>query len=221
MKYIKTILLILLLPTLAWAASQQTSSTLASTIITNARYYLNESSAVMWSDAELLVHVNSGTMDIVTRTHCLDGSENEPLSVGQSNYALTDDYLFIYAVVLDDEKGLLHGNLQSIGHLRSEGEPAYWCQSGDKVIVYPTPDSAGSSIDVYTVTRPASVASSAAVLVPACYDRALTLYVAAQAFYKDGKFAKAGRLMAEYLAELDRFRSDFVVIPKEPIDIIR
>ncbi|KKL81908.1 hypothetical protein LCGC14_1990070, partial [marine sediment metagenome] len=48
------------------------------------------------------------------------------------------------------------------------------------------------------------------------YDRALTLYVVSQAFYKDRQYAKAGRLMAEYLTELDRYRQDFNEPSREP-----
>lgn len=213
-----------------FAASQQASATNASVIITNARTYLNEGTAVFWSDAELLVWVNEGTMDIVARTHCLDGSETEALIVDTLSYALSDPYLLIYAVIYDkgsgDETGLIRGNLQSIGHVKpGGGVPIYWCQSGDNVIVYPKPNAAnsgaGKDIDVYTITRPTAVAADAAVLVPACFDKALTLYLVAQAFAKDGQFNKAGMMMQLYQGELDRYRTDFITVPKEPVEIIK
>lgn len=224
------ILLVLMLSiSIAFSASQQTSQKDASVIITNARSILHEPSAIMWSDAELLVWVNDGTMDIVSRTHCLEAIEVEALVENQLSYALSDGYILVKAVVYaqaaGDEKGLIRGNIQSIGHVEEVGEPVYWAQEQDNIIVWPKPDAAhsgaGHDIDVYTVSRPTAVTASDDVTVPACYDRALTIYVAAQAFYKDGKFAKAGRFMAEYLAELDRYRMDFVTVPKESIDIVK
>lgn len=214
---------------IASAASQQTSSTDASVIVTRARSYLNEPTVIMWSDAELLVWINDGTMDIVSRTHCLEAIEVESLVENQLSYPLTDAFIcvktVVYAQAAGNEKGLIRGNIQSLGHIDEVGEPIYWDQEQDNIIIYPKPDAdhsgIGHDIDVYTVSRPIAVISSDDVLVPACYDRALTLYVVAQAWYKDGKFAKAGRFMAEYLSELDRYRSDFVIVPKEPIEIIQ
>lgn len=305
-KFTYILLVLMLSAGIAFAASQQTSSTDASDVITYARYYLNEPTAIFWSDAELLAYLNMGTMDIVARTHCLEAIEIEVLVANQLSYALSDAYILVKAVVYaqaaGDEKGLIRGNIQSLGHMEEVGEPVYWDQEQDNIIVWPKPDAthsgAGHDIDVYTVKRPVKTANYAltdltfvdggvgvdtittaagdfvaagfetdgiftvsgstsndgsytivsvvaatitlatgtltaegaadvtaslisVIPVPACYDRALTLYVAAQAFYKDGKFAKAGRFMAEYLAELNRYRMDFVTVPKEPIDIIK
>jgi len=211
------------------SASQQTSSTDASVIITRARYYLNEPSEVYWDDAELLVWVNYGTTDIVARTQCLEAVETEQLVENQLSYGLDSSFIAIRTVIYDQgsgvEKGLLRGNLQSVGHVEAVGEPVYWLQEQNNVVVYPRPDSShsgsGHDIDVYMIEYPAAIESSDDVLVPAYYDRALTLYVVAQAFYKKGQFSKAGRFMAEYLAELDRYRKDYVVVPKEPVEVIK
>ena len=80
-------------------ASQQTSSTLLSTHITRARSYLNEATASFWTNAELLIWGNDGTLDIVARTHCLESIETEQLIVNTMSYALASPFLFIRAVV--------------------------------------------------------------------------------------------------------------------------
>lgn len=209
-------------------ASQQTSGVLASAIIVRARAYLNEATESFWLDTELLAWLNDGSMDIVVRTHCLENIETEQLVANQLAYPITENYILIKGVVYNkgsgNEKGLIRGNLQKIGHVRGT-EPIYWIQHEDSVFVYPKPDTdhsgVGHDLDIYTVSRPASVASGAAVLTPAYYDRALTLYIAAQGFYKDSQFTKAGRLMAEYLAELDRYRTDFVTVPKESAEVVK
>uniref|UniRef100_A0A6M3J2Z9 Tail protein n=1 Tax=viral metagenome TaxID=1070528 RepID=A0A6M3J2Z9_9ZZZZ len=73
------------------------------------------------------------------------------------------------------------------------------------------------TITIYYVQTPTTITQTTdTVLVPAVYDRALVLYVASQALLKQGSYAKSGRLIAEYLAELERYRSDFIDTPREP-----
>jgi len=192
------------------------------------RQYLNEPTASFWSDTELLNWLNDGTLDIVARTHCLQAVETEQLIENTLSYALADSYILIRSVVYVQaagvEKGLIRDNLQSIGHVDEVGEPVYWTEDQNNVIVHPKPDAshsgAGHDIDVYTVKQPAVVAADANVLVPACYDRALILYTTAQAQYKDGQFGKADRFLAEYKTELDRYRMDFITTSKEPKEVV-
>ncbi|HBJ75677.1 MAG TPA: hypothetical protein DDY86_09310 [Syntrophaceae bacterium] len=219
LKIISWILLTLFVGAYVYAASQQTSSTTAATIISKARYYLDETAASFWADAELLSWVNDGTLDIVARTKCLEGTESVTLTPGTIEYAITSNYIDVGTVVLetaDGRKGLLRKNPQSIGHVEDIGEPLYWYDWGGKLGVYPTLETGttGTAI-IYYVSRPATVTAAQVVYVPAIYDRALTLYVAAQALLKPGLYAKSGRLMSEYLAEIDRYRSDFVEKPQE------
>ena len=210
-------------------ASQQPSGILASAVIVKARYYLNEASASFWTDIELLSALNGGTFYIVTRTHCLESTEIEELVENQLSYPLTSPYILIRAVVYKQaagvEKGLIRGNIQSIGHVQEAKVPVYWCEDQDNVIVYPKPDAShsgtGHDIVVYTVTRTSDIASGAAVLTPACYDEALILFIAAQGFFKDRQFNKAAHFMAKCDAECDRYRADFVTRPKEPKEIVK
>jgi len=329
---------------IAFGGSQQTSSTLSSTIITNARYHLNEATASFWSDAELLVWVNEGTKDIVARTRCLESSESVTLLENTVEYALTGPYLDVSTVVYIDrngvKKGLVKKNPQSIGH-SNDVVPLWWYEWNGSVGVFPALDlitdanlaigstttavssgafsykirdklytkaavAAGTApgddvvpatkygavafdigsdgtIDaveayhnavgysttafsvaglpgvadghirigyvtayksdgaftfgttalnasntavgytdatptatVHFVSTPSAVTAVQNILVPVVYDRALTLYVAAQGFLKAKQYGKSARLMAEYYEELDRFRTDFVDRPKEP-----
>lgn len=213
-----------------FGASQQTSGTDASVIATRARYMLNDptiwggTQKSIWSDAELLQWLNDGTNDIVTRTQCLEDIETETLVANTYSYALTTNFIAIKAVVyknaIGNEYTLERGNFQgkagsfSFGQTQSmTGAPAYFMQWENSVIIYPIPSAteASDTIDVYMVIRPtAATGATDDVKVPAYYDRALTLYIVAQALYKDGKFNKASRIMTEYLAELDRYRADYI-----------
>lgn len=228
-KRIILIILILFIQLFAFAGSQQVSSTDASVIATRARYYLNDPTTwggtqkSIWSDTELLQWVNDGTNDIVSRTQCLEDIESETLVANTYSYALTNEFIAIKAVVYKAATGnewtLERGNFQgsagkfSFGHSENmTGAPAYFIQWENSVIVYPIPDStaAGDTIDVYMIIKPTTVTATDDVKVPWYYDRALTLYVAAQALFKDGQYSKATKIMNDYLAELDRYRTDYV-----------
>jgi len=214
---------------LVYAGSQQTSSTTASTILTNARYYLNEPSAVFWSDAELLVWLNQGTLDIVTRTKCLESWESVSLAADTIEYTLSDNYLAITDVVYSDAsdtlKGLIKSNPSSVGHESAVGEPSYWYSAGNKLGIFPSlaaiDGTTPETVRAYYVTRPTDITSAQNVLVPAHYDHALTLYVVARAWYKDGQLAKGNRLMAEYYEQLDRFRLDYNEQIKQPKESVK
>ena len=111
-----------------------------------------------------------------------------------------------------ESRALTRGSIDGIGDLDpSLGEPQRWAQWRDDVYVYPKPDSttAGKTIQIFMVARPTTIISTANLLTPAYYDKALTLYIVAQALKKDRRYAESNAIIAEYLAELDRFRVDF------------
>ena len=141
-----------------FAGSQTTSSTLASTIIDEARVLLKDPTTYggtqksIWSDAGLLNFLNRGTMHIVADSHCLVDVETEILIEGQSHYALSNPFIGIEYVIFNNQKSLEPGNLfgkgdlDSFGHHAGQdietglGEPTMWTHHGDDVIVYPPPD---------------------------------------------------------------------------------
>ncbi len=220
-----------LLSVQVYSESQTVSGTIASAIITQARYYLNEPTAVLWADDELLVWLNEGMVDIAARTQCLVGTERIDLVANQYNYSLNStniNYKALDIVYLEPSgsdfswKGLKKGNPRSVGHVSASGVPSYWYESGSVIAIYPTLSAITTNkVDIYFAKRPATVASGAALTIPAQYDNALIKYVAARAWYKDGQFAKGGRLMAEYLEQLDRFRVDYAEQPITSSDAIK
>jgi len=228
-----TLFLVLLLAFSAHAASQATSSTAASTIITNVRYYLNEAAADVWSDAELLVYINNGIYDIVQRTHCLEATADVSLVANQHEYDFSaNSYITVVSVVFVDastptvEKGLLRKNVPGMGHgVKADGDPVYWYEWKSYIGIYPVPSSVTTEkLTVYYVSRPTALASTASnITTPAIYDKALTLYVTAQALLKTGQsqHGKSAAFMADYYTELDRFRADFIDQPKQTKDDIR
>ena len=131
-----TFFLLLSFVQLSFAGSNQISATiLASTIITNARMYLNDTTATYFhSDAEMLVYLNDGTLDIVSRTHCLEAIEKKTLQLNTISYPLTDEFIVIKNVIYNsfDEK-VVNGTMEANSSWSDEGTPAVKAQSIVKV----------------------------------------------------------------------------------------
>lgn len=211
-----------LFPAFVLAGSQTTSSLTAATFITQARYYLNEDAESFWTDAELLQWLNDGTMDIVARSQCLETTESVTMAAGTNSYALASSFLRVRGAIYNSSKGLRMGSLEHMGDVKDIGEPSYFFNWGNNLVVYPAPDAtaAAKTLVAYIVSRPARLAATtSSVLVPAQYDKALVLYMVAQGLKKDEKFARAAQVMAQYQAELDRFRQDLT--PAVPLESIK
>jgi hypothetical protein len=137
--------IVLLVAVAVFGASQQTSSTTAQTIINDARYLLNESSASFWDDIEMLQWVNDGMVDLVTRTHCLETTESVTLAASTIEYAISGNYIKIKAVHYNDADSKVWGLKKgSPEHLGSDAysrmrltKPSFWYDWGGNVGVYP------------------------------------------------------------------------------------
>lgn len=204
------VILALIWPSFLYAESQTTSSTLASTIIDQAREYLGDPTTYggtqqsIWGDAEMLQYLNDGTMAIC-KLGALEDIESETLVNAQTAYPLTDAYIRIVGVVYDSTKPLEPGTFKEWLEVEEHGTPAYWMSWETGVIVFPAPnsDTAGDTIDVYVIKRPSAVAGGASVLVPAQYDSALVFYITAMAYGgKDGLINRAGAFMTLFDREM-------------------
>jgi len=221
-KKLSVIIFVMLLTISAFAGSQQVSSTTAATIITNARsYFSGISSDLFWNDTRLLQWVNDGMVDVVSKSHCLEDTEDIDLVADQVEYTITSEYILVKSVWYVDSdsksRGLLPGKPADVGGVEDVEEPAYWYDWAGKIGAYPTLSSATTEkITVYLVTRPSVIAISGNVTVPAIYDKALTMYVVAQAWLKEKQLEKYAKAMALYQAEIDRYRQDFLSVPQEP-----
>lgn len=211
-----------------YAASQQTSSTTANTIIQNARALVNEVGTGFVSDAQMLIWVNDGTREIVRKTKCLEATKEVSMVADTVEYVISgvDFYGILGAVynnpngLVSDEdktiKGLKLGNPWAVGH-NDEEEPNFWYQYGNNIGIYPPLATvSGQTVTVFYVSRPTAVVTSESVLVPAQYDQVLTKYVAAQFYLRSRQMAKYDQLMKEIDAELKSIRIDYDRGYKEP-----
>lgn len=216
------LIIALLFAVLVFAGSQTTSSSTASDFITQVRYYLNESTASFWEDAEILQWLSDGQVDIATRTGCLETTETETLQTSTTSYSLTTNFVTVKGAIYNSNKSLQKGSIEHMGMTKAVGEPAYWFTWANNLIVYPSPESgvSGYAVVVYLTTRPTALtATTDSIVVPAQYDKALVLYAVAQALMKDKKPSEAAQIMALYYAELDRFRAD--TVEQKPLEKVK
>ena len=197
-----------------YAGSTQTSNTFTNTVITNARYILNETSESFWSDTELLSWLNDGILDIVTRTGCLENTEDLTLVANTLEYTLVADYIAIKGVAYKTSgihKGLRRIEPNNIEHTEDVDEPVEWWEWDGKIGVSPLPSAtvAGDYLVVHFIDLPTTVTITDNVLVPAVYDKALTYFIVAKGHIKERRADKATQYMRNYTAELDRYRMDF------------
>ena len=227
------------MPYVAFAGSQQTSSTTADTIIDNARSYLNQDDVSgvtpFCSDAQMLVWLNDGMVDLTTLGLSGQSTEAITLVADTIEYSITSSYTKVVAVFYVDsdskEKALKQGNVWSVGRTEADGMPAadvtpvFWYEWAGKIGVYP-PLAAVSgtteTINVKYVVRPAALATSgAAVTTPALYDTALTLYIAIQACIRDDRPLTAKVLQERYDKKLGITKENLNTQPIEPQAIFK
>jgi hypothetical protein len=221
-KYI--VFFVLLISTVCFSASQQTSTTTAGSIVDRAETLLNDSDNEMWTAGELLQYLNDGMVDIVSRSHCLEAVESINLATDTLEYTITSTYLTVKAVHYIDASGIVtalrKGSPASVG-LVSDSEsdtPVWWYDWAGKVGVYPLLTRTNETINVYLITRPTAIATGTNVTTPAIYDTALTYYIVAQAYKRDKSHAKYLQTMALYEAEMNRYRQDLNDYPREPVE---
>lgn len=228
-KLIVFIVVLLLSTGVIFAGSQQVSSTIASTFITNARALFNEASTDIngvLNDAEMLVWLNDGMVDIAAQSHCLEATEAVTLTNSVIEYAITTTYIVIEAVTYTnadgDVKGLVKTNIRSLGEGLLLTEPNYWYEFAGKVGIYPALSAKTTeAATAYLITRPTAITSTGAVTTPAVYDKALTYYITAHTLLKDKQVAAANNFFTLYQAEIDRYRIDFNEQIREKEAIIR
>ncbi len=221
-----SILFALLICFQVFAASQNTSSTTAATIITQVRYILNDDATNKFlDDTELLRWINDGLEDIANKTHCLETTENISLVGDTIEYAIVSTtYIDIKAVhyVDSDSKStaLRHGTPTMVGRTsqdyESSPEPGFWYDWNNKIGIYPSMTPVTSEfVTLYLTEQPAAIASGGTVPTPKIFDNALRAFVMSRAYQKDRQYAKAAQWFTVYNSELNLYRQDLIEQPKE------
>lgn len=173
---------------------------------TEIRAILNEPAAVFWSDAELENWIEQATIDISSKTLCIEASGSITLVLSQLEYTEPTGCIKVYAANYEN-KGLMKIHPRQIAHITAvaAGAPQYYYHFAGKIGIYPIPDS-GSAGDSVAILF--SKESTTFTDLPNEYQPYAILFAAARAKLKDLKFAQSAQIMGQYLNSLMFHRQD-------------
>lgn len=222
---IKYLILLFFIPTLCFAGPQTASSTTGTTMIAQARVYLDEASALKWTDATLLQFINDGMSDIASRTLCYQGTESVTFVANTTEYTPSTNYIKTIAVIVNPATGTSWAAKKRTISNRGDSESSdcssacFWYEFAGKIGIYPAFTSVTTqTATVYFAKKTTVITAGQAVLTPAVFDRALIYYVVGQAFLADHRFSDASNYLNLYMQEIDRYRKDFVGADNETPD---
>jgi hypothetical protein len=147
-----------------------------SEIIEVARNNLNAVTDTLWSDAELLKHLDNCQRELARKTRCIENVATDTSVASQSDYTWPTRAIDILRITFDgtklqrisfDEYDQLGANLS--------GTPAYYMLFNDTVTLVPTPDSGAASktIKFYVYSEPSTTTLASTLEVPTIYHDVL------------------------------------------------
>lgn len=141
-------------------------------LVDDIRSRLDEPVEDQWLDAEIRRWINQGCNEVARRTETLQATSTISLVVGQQQYTAPSDVIRIYKVDYLDTSNRVDvleyrdfNTMDSVwwsSQLTVTGRPMMWTAWGFppnlKIIVYPLPDTASTSIKVYYYKTPTELA---------------------------------------------------------------
>jgi hypothetical protein len=194
-------------------------STLVSSLITQARARINETSTTFHTEANLIAYANESQKYVVRETKCLEGSSTSAVVSGTQDYALPSDLLQIRRITFDGIK-LFPINFVDLDEAELDetditGAPANYFIWNDSIYLYPIPGSsdAGKYLKIFYYKAPVAItASTDAIETKPVYDDVIVAYMTYLALVKDSEsdlsnLDKADYMMSECNAKLLAIKS--------------
>ena len=207
----------------AHAATTSTSGVTAQTVMDRARIDLNESTAVMWPDSNLLQWMDEAVREIVYQTRSLESAaSNVIMNQDVYTYPISGSFLDIETALHDSGDtteatkvfALKRIDIKDFGHSKETGKPKFFTIWANSLLIWPIPDSdqSGSTVILYRVTLPSGITTtSSQIETPSYFDPAILNFLKARAFYKDVKEALGNYYMGlfdkrirEYMINVQR-----------------
>lgn len=182
------------------------------------RTILNESTAALWSDAELTSYANDGERDIAAKALCIQEVQTVTTSLYLTDYRKVqfEGYKVLYVEYVPSAGspiGLRKISPKMLGRqsYTSLGEPHYWFQWGNWVVLDPVPYST-YTLNLYVATFPTCEMSDASdtTQLPELFYNALATYMAYRALWKDGRWAQSNMMYQSYIADVLSKRSLYI-----------
>lgn len=161
-------------------------------VLASIRYQLDETTASFWSDAELYSYMSDAEQEVADRFQCVELSTSTTTVASTQEYTAPADCQVVrrmtwYNVPLKcidfRQKDALQFN--SYGGSDQSGNPESYYIWGDKVGLYPIPDSA-QALKFYYAALPARVTTAtSAFATPAIFHPCYQDYCLHRAYMKD------------------------------------
>ena len=166
------------------------------------RQFGDEYGAQITSD-DILRWINDAMRDIALRNNLLQVKAVSATVASQQDYALPTDLLTLHSVRYGTDK------LQSLTLQEADafmdtasvntGRPAYFSQWGTTLSLYPIPQDAATSLNIYYTRQPHVVTTNADTPeIPSAYHLRLVDYCLAQAYELDSEPDSYARKMAQF-----------------------
>jgi hypothetical protein len=154
-------------------------------VITAARQFHNAVGDDFWSDAELYNHLYFSATELATEAECIENRYTTTTVASQQEYekptrAVRTKRVEYNGQKLDviDFRGLDSVYLNTTTTVT--GTPQYYYAFDNVVGLYPTPDTAGVTIKIYSYDYPSFPSATSTLEIPVQYHRALVMGVRAQ-----------------------------------------
>lgn len=189
-------------------------------VATEVRAILNEPTASFWSDTEITNWVDQGLVDVSSKTMCYEVSATVALATSTLEYTEPTDCIKVYACYYSNV-GLLRIHprmIANIGGGTTTGAPKFYYHFAGKLGFYPI---ATASENATNVTVLYSAETDVIANVPDEYKHLVVLYAVWKAKIKEGKFAQAAQIHAQYLNQLMFHRQDLYERGVESKDMVK
>jgi hypothetical protein len=185
---------------------------------TEVRDTLNESTAVVWSDAQIQKWIKEGVRIFSSKTLMVEDTQNITLVANQLSYSSSDhawigNVIEPYAAYYDDQsnnyKGLIKVHPRQIGNLAlgTAGPPKYYALHDRKIYVWPLTTAAiVTAGGVITVLF--ALESDDITVVVDEYQHLPIIYAVAKCKQRDLKFGEAASLLTQFYNEINFERDD-------------
>jgi hypothetical protein len=197
----------------------------AAHMLADVRSLLNESSAALWSDAELQQWLAHGAIDISAKTGCVEAFANVTLAGSTIVYAAPTSFntpspsgnvrlIRIYAALLSNV-ALVRIHPRMFGQVNANvtgNTPTYYAHFGNEVYFYPVGSGASGTVILLCTL----VTDDYATDLRDPWQRLAITYAAYRAKLKDQRYAEAAQLFNEYSQSLAMMRRDLIEADRMP-----
>ncbi len=189
--------------------------TLVSSLITQARRRINESSTAFHESDDLVAYCNEAQKYTVRKTKCLTGISTTTVTSGTQGYALPSDWWAIKRIKFDGKK-LFQTDFDEIDDREIDetdqtGTPSNYYEWNDTIYLIPIPGGGddGKTIRIYYHKQPETVDATDDTLdTKPIYDDIIISYMVYLALIKDSEFDMADYILSEFHRKIAEWKQD-------------